>query len=450
MARRTSPSSTTPRSAPSSAAWIATSTLVALAPQSIEGILNSISTVGAFAEAEDEAVGLVEVLRERLGAGERHPGATAPGRRLASRGGARRPGPAADGRPLGAGDGAPRRWLGAAGPGGGALGVPRPGSVCARSSREVHRAGARRRRRGRAPPHALESSPLPDWFDELEAVRDGELFAVDGPGLFSRPGPRIIEGIAVLAELFEPEAFADAGPVEAWMPLAPSASPGALRDQPARLTGRSSPMPFRRASTASGVAGPGRSAPTTTSRAGRRCVPSAWARPTTTASCGAGAARRALALTELPAARPRRLAALPARHRRAASRRLGRLVPASWPLLAGSRCTTGRGRWSSTRSRAGSTAWPCPASSSSWVRARAGGRRCSPRRASCGSTTPTARRSTRHAASHGPRPAGAPAPARPAGRGRQGRRRRLRGLPAWRAPRPMPAWRARLGAVRPG
>jgi phosphoglycolate phosphatase len=41
---------------------------VSLEPHSIEGILNTISTVGAFAEAEDEAVGLVELLRERLGA----------------------------------------------------------------------------------------------------------------------------------------------------------------------------------------------------------------------------------------------------------------------------------------------------------------------------------------------------------------------------------------------
>ena len=35
-------------------------------PTSVEGIFNAISTVGAMAEAEDEAVGLVELLRERL------------------------------------------------------------------------------------------------------------------------------------------------------------------------------------------------------------------------------------------------------------------------------------------------------------------------------------------------------------------------------------------------
>jgi iron complex transport system substrate-binding protein len=42
-------------------------TVVGLDPRSLEGIFNSISTVGAFAEAEDEAVGLVELLREGLG-----------------------------------------------------------------------------------------------------------------------------------------------------------------------------------------------------------------------------------------------------------------------------------------------------------------------------------------------------------------------------------------------
>src|SRR5919107_1262983 len=46
----------------------ADSTVVSLEPTSIEGILNTISTVGAMAEAEDEAVGLIELLRERLAA----------------------------------------------------------------------------------------------------------------------------------------------------------------------------------------------------------------------------------------------------------------------------------------------------------------------------------------------------------------------------------------------
>ena len=45
-------------------------TVVSLEPTSIEGILNTITTVGAMTEAEDDAVDLVESLRERLGAVE--------------------------------------------------------------------------------------------------------------------------------------------------------------------------------------------------------------------------------------------------------------------------------------------------------------------------------------------------------------------------------------------
>ena len=45
-------------------------TVVSLEPTSIEGILNTITTVGAMTEVEDSAIDLVEGLRERLGAVE--------------------------------------------------------------------------------------------------------------------------------------------------------------------------------------------------------------------------------------------------------------------------------------------------------------------------------------------------------------------------------------------
>src|SRR3954466_8068651 len=45
-------------------------TVVSLEPSTIEGILNTITTVGAMAEVEDAAIDLVESLRERLGAVE--------------------------------------------------------------------------------------------------------------------------------------------------------------------------------------------------------------------------------------------------------------------------------------------------------------------------------------------------------------------------------------------
>src|SRR5918995_1632260 len=45
-------------------------TVLSLEPTSIEGILNSITTIGAMTESEDDAIDLVEGLRERLGAVE--------------------------------------------------------------------------------------------------------------------------------------------------------------------------------------------------------------------------------------------------------------------------------------------------------------------------------------------------------------------------------------------
>ena len=36
-------------------------------------------------------------------------------------------------------------------------------------------------------------------FDELEAVRTGRVVAVDGSSYFSRPGPRIVQGLEILA-----------------------------------------------------------------------------------------------------------------------------------------------------------------------------------------------------------------------------------------------------------
>ncbi len=194
-------------------------TLVALAPYTVEGILNSISTVGAYTEAEFEAVGLVEMLRERsylLGPGF-HDGLSHHDTRRAV---------VLEGidPPLSAGRWVPEMVRRA---GGWEL-LGREGEpsvvtdweqlrevepeVLVLALRDTDAAGAAA---------ALERARLPRWFDELEAVRDGEFFAVDGHGLFSRPGPRVFEGIAVLAELFEPEVFAGRGPVESWLPLAP-------------------------------------------------------------------------------------------------------------------------------------------------------------------------------------------------------------------------------------
>jgi iron complex transport system substrate-binding protein len=194
-------------------------TVVSLEPTSVEGIFNAISTVGAFAEAEDEAVGLLELLRERLGMLENR----VLERRLA-------------GIP-------PRRaivleWLDP--PFASGHWVPemvrRAGGwelLGQEGAQSVETTWDRVREvdpeqlilapcglSAMAAAAEYERVPLPDWFGRLRAVREGELFAVDGNGLFSRPGPRVVDGIALLAELFDPEGFAGSAPADSWVPLA--------------------------------------------------------------------------------------------------------------------------------------------------------------------------------------------------------------------------------------
>lgn len=45
---------------------------------------------------------------------------------------------------------------------------------------------------------------------------DGEIFAVDGSAYFSRPGPRIIDGIEILSEILHPEIFPRTTHSKAW------------------------------------------------------------------------------------------------------------------------------------------------------------------------------------------------------------------------------------------
>lgn len=50
---------------------------------------------------------------------------------------------------------------------------------------------------------------LPGW-DDLPAVKSGRVWAVDANSYFSRPAPRLVEGVEILARIFHPEAFPDA------------------------------------------------------------------------------------------------------------------------------------------------------------------------------------------------------------------------------------------------
>jgi len=190
-------------------------TLVALAPETLEGIFNSISTVGAYTESEYEAIGLVELLRGRLAEVEQRAPTHATRRVVVVEG--------LD-PPTGCGRWVPEMVRRA---GGWEL-LGREGEPAALTSWEQVREVepqvlvlALRDADATGAARALDAAPLPVWFDELEAVREGAFFAVDGRGLFAHPGPRVVEGIVVLAELIAPDVFAGDGPVGSWLPLAP-------------------------------------------------------------------------------------------------------------------------------------------------------------------------------------------------------------------------------------
>jgi iron complex transport system substrate-binding protein len=53
---------------------------------------------------------------------------------------------------------------------------------------------------------AAKLGALPGWQD-LPAVHKRQVFAVDASSYFARPGPRVVEGIELLAHLIHPEAF---------------------------------------------------------------------------------------------------------------------------------------------------------------------------------------------------------------------------------------------------
>jgi len=46
----------------------------------------------------------------------------------------------------------------------------------------------------------------PGWYD-FPAVPAGRVYIVDSPSYFSRPGPRTVKGLEMLAEIIHPELF---------------------------------------------------------------------------------------------------------------------------------------------------------------------------------------------------------------------------------------------------
>jgi iron complex transport system substrate-binding protein len=54
-----------------------------------------------------------------------------------------------------------------------------------------------------------EAQVLAGWpgWNELSAVREGRVFAVDGNAYFNRSGPRLVDSVEILGHLFHPERF---------------------------------------------------------------------------------------------------------------------------------------------------------------------------------------------------------------------------------------------------
>jgi iron complex transport system substrate-binding protein len=193
-------------------------TVVRLAPTSIEGILHAISTVGAMTSAEDEALDLVELLRERLADVEE----VVQARRAAGH-----PAPRVVALewldpPYAAGRWVPEQVRRA---GGWDL-LGRDGEAATLTTwQDVHDLDPEMvllmpRDADLAGTLATwERSPRPPAWSEIHAVRRGQVFALDAAAYFSNPGPRAIDGIELLAELFDPTGFVDVAPAGGWVPV---------------------------------------------------------------------------------------------------------------------------------------------------------------------------------------------------------------------------------------
>jgi iron complex transport system substrate-binding protein len=65
-----------------------------------------------------------------------------------------------------------------------------------------------------------------DGWSELPAVQAGEVYCTDGNAYFSRPGPRLVEGIEILARALHGDAWAQPVPEGSLLKLAGVSSGG--------------------------------------------------------------------------------------------------------------------------------------------------------------------------------------------------------------------------------
>ena len=66
--------------------------------------------------------------------------------------------------------------------------------------------------------HQFARLQRPEFWEDIDAVRRGQVIFVE-PVYLNRPGPRLVEGIGMLAEIFDPNAFIDTSPPGGWTPL---------------------------------------------------------------------------------------------------------------------------------------------------------------------------------------------------------------------------------------
>jgi iron complex transport system substrate-binding protein len=193
--------------------------VIRLAPTSVEGVLNAIQAIGAMTETEDEAMDVALDLRERLHAlekvvlGRREHGFEPP--RVIVLEGVE--------PPVAVGRWVPEQvrlaggWelLGREG--------EAPASTTWGAVREMEPEVLVLALRGCdlvAVREAWDRLPRPAGWETMPAVAAGRVFAVDGPACFDHPGPRVIDGIEVLAELIDPAAFDGMAPPDTWTRLA--------------------------------------------------------------------------------------------------------------------------------------------------------------------------------------------------------------------------------------
>lgn len=195
----------------------ASTNVVSLEPTSLEGIFNTITTVGAMTGAENQSVELVGGLRDRLARLER----TVERRRRGGHQPVRVVAVEWLEPPFAVGHWVPEQ-------------IRRAGGwdlLGREGERSVETTWAAIRD---VEPEMLvlmpcgyhvndaaaewERTPRPPFWKRIEAVRRGQVFVVDGSAYYSRPGPRVVDGIAMLCEIFDPDGFVDVAPPGAWTP----------------------------------------------------------------------------------------------------------------------------------------------------------------------------------------------------------------------------------------